>query len=80
VQYTRNMVTGTSTAQLAIVLVDAGTVCSSSPAGTPSGLPARCAAHRAGGEQMDLVDWDEKRFNRISDEFHEFAARLDVHD
>jgi bifunctional enzyme CysN/CysC len=29
---------------------------------------------------MDLVDWDEKRFNRISDEFHEFAARLDVHD
>jgi bifunctional enzyme CysN/CysC len=29
---------------------------------------------------MDLVDWDEKRFNEIRDEFHNFAARLDVHD
>src|SRR4029079_15645227 len=30
--------------------------------------------------KMDLVDWDEQRFNKIRDDFHEFAARLDVHD
>jgi bifunctional enzyme CysN/CysC len=29
---------------------------------------------------MDLVDWSEQRFEEIRDEFHEFAARLDIHD
>jgi bifunctional enzyme CysN/CysC len=30
--------------------------------------------------KMDLIDWDETRFDAIRDEFHAFAARLDVHD
>jgi len=30
--------------------------------------------------KMDLVDWDRERFEKIRDDFHEFAARLDIHD
>ncbi|MCX6479856.1 MAG: adenylyl-sulfate kinase, partial [Mycobacterium sp.] len=30
--------------------------------------------------KMDLIDWDQERFNWIRDEFHAFAARLDIHD
>jgi bifunctional enzyme CysN/CysC len=30
--------------------------------------------------KMDLIDWDQERFEWIRDEFHAFAARLDVHD
>jgi bifunctional enzyme CysN/CysC len=80
-QYTRNMVTGTSTAQLAIVLVDAR-----------HGLLEQSRRHAflasllgvqhivLAVNKMDLVDWDKARFEEIRDEFHAFAARLDVHD
>ena len=80
-QYTRNMVTGTSTAQLAIVLVDAR-----------HGLLEQSRRHAflasllgiqhivLAVNKMDLVDWDRERFEKIRDDFHEFAARLDIHD
>ncbi len=29
---------------------------------------------------MDLVGWDRDRFEQIHDDFHSFAARLDIHD
>ena len=81
IQYTRNMVTGTSTAQLAIVLVDAR-----------HGLLEQSRRHAflasllgiqhivLAVNKMDLVDWDQERFDKIRDDFHDFAARLDVHD
>jgi bifunctional enzyme CysN/CysC len=80
-QYTRNMVTGTSTAQLAIVLVDAR-----------HGLLEQSRRHAflasllgiqhivLAVNKMDLIDWDQARFEAIRDEFHAFAARLDVQD
>lgn len=80
-QYTRNMVTGTSTAQLAIVLVDAR-----------HGLLEQSRRHAflasllgirhivLAVNKMDLVNWDQTRFDEIRDEFHAFAARLDIHD
>ena len=80
-QYTRNMVTGASTAQLAIVLVDAR-----------KGLLEQSRRHAflasllgirhvvLAVNKMDLVGWDEGTFARIRDEFYAFAARLDVHD
>jgi len=81
IQYTRNMVTGASTAQLVIVLVDAR-----------NGLLEQSRRHAflasllgvqhivLAVNKMDLIDWDHERFNWIRDEFHAFAARLDVHD
>ena len=81
IQYTRNMVTGASTAQLVIVLVDAR-----------HGLLEQSRRHAflasllgvqhivLAVNKMDLIDWDEERFNWIRDEFHAFAARLDIHD
>jgi bifunctional enzyme CysN/CysC len=30
--------------------------------------------------KMDLIGWDREQFDKIRDDFHEFAARLDVHD
>ena len=81
IQYTRNMVTGTSTAQLAIVLVDAR-----------HGLLEQSRRHAflasllgvqhivLAVNKMDLIDWSQEKFEQIRDEFHAFAARLDVHD
>lgn len=81
IQYTRNMVTGTSTAQLAIVLVDAR-----------HGLLEQSRRHAflasllgvnhivLAVNKMDLIDWDQQKFEDIRDEFHAFAARLDIHD
>lgn len=81
VQYTRNMVTGASTAQLVIVLVDAR-----------HGLLEQSRRHAflasllgiqhivLAVNKMDLVDWSQERFEKIRDDFHEFAARLDVQD
>ena len=81
IQYTRNMVTGTSTAQLAIVLVDAR-----------HGLLEQSRRHAflasllgiqhivLAVNKMDLIDWDRERFEKIRDDFHAFAARLNVHD
>jgi bifunctional enzyme CysN/CysC len=81
IQYTRNMVTGASTAQLVIVLVDAR-----------HGLLEQSRRHAflasllgiqhivLAVNKMDLIDWDKAKFEEIRDEFHAFAARLDVQD
>ena len=81
IQYTRNMVTGASTAQLVIVLVDAR-----------HGLLEQSRRHAflasllgiqhivLAVNKMDLIDWDKEKFEAIRDEFHAFAARLDVQD
>src|SRR2546421_5134945 len=80
-QYTRNMVTGASTADLAIVLVDArkGVVAQSKRHAFISallGIPHVVVCVN----KMDLVDWSEEIYNRIADEFTDFAARLEVSD
>lgn len=81
IQYTRNMVTGASTADLAIILVDArhGLVEQSrrhSFLASLLGVPhlVLCV------NKMDLVDYDESVFERIKGEFRDFAARLKIHD
>ncbi|KHL18975.1 UNVERIFIED_CONTAM: sulfate adenylyltransferase [Mumia flava] len=81
VQYTRNMVTGASTADLGLVLVDAR-----------SGLTEQSRRHAVilsllrvphlvlAVNKMDLVDYDEDTFNKIRDEFDTFAAKLAIPD
>lgn len=80
-QYTRNMVTGASSAQLAIVLVDAR-----------NGLLEQSRRHAflasllgiqhlvLAVNKMDLVGWARQRFELVRDQFHDFVTRLDVHD
>ena len=75
------MVTGASTADLALVLVDArkGVLEQSRRhafLASLLGIPhlVLCV------NKMDLVDWDQDRFEEIRDEFTDFATRLDVHD
>jgi bifunctional enzyme CysN/CysC len=79
VRYTRNMVTGASTAQAALVLVDA-----------VNGLLDQSHRHAyisallgirhmvACVNKMDLVDWDEERFREISAGFQDMTERLGV--
>ena len=81
IQYTRNMVTGASTAGLAIVLVDAR-----------KGLVEQSRRHAflttllrvphlvLAVNKMDLVDYRQDVFDAIHDEFTNFAAKLDVAD
>src|ERR1700748_3874641 len=81
IQYTRNMVTGASTAQLVIVLVDAR-----------QGLLEQSRRHAflasllgiqhivLAVNKMDLIGWDREKFESIRDDFYSFAARLDVQD
>jgi len=81
IQYTRNMVTGASTANLAIVLVDAR-----------NGLVEQSRRHAFiasmlriphivfAVNKMDLVNWDEQVFRDIEADFRNLAARLDVQD
>jgi sulfate adenylyltransferase subunit 1 len=81
VQYTRNMITGASTADLAIVLVDArkGVLEQTrrhSLLVSLLGVPHLVICVN----KMDLVGYSESRFDEISDEFSEFASTLDVHD
>ncbi len=81
IQYTRNMVTGASTAELAIILIDArkGVLTQSKRHGFLSTLlqiPHLVIAIN----KMDLVDYDEAVYRRIVNEYKEFAARLNVHD
>ncbi len=80
-QYTRNMVTGASTADLAIVLVDArkGVVSQSKRHAFISsmlGIPHVVVCVN----KMDLVDFDEQVFEGIVEEFDSFAARLEMPD
>jgi bifunctional enzyme CysN/CysC len=81
IQYTRNMVTGSSTANIALILVDArnGVVEQTkrhSFLASLLGVPhlVLCV------NKMDLVGWDKDRFDEVVDEFREFAERLDIHD
>ena len=81
VQYTRNMVTGASTADLAIVLIDArkGVLEQSHRHAFIAallGIPHLVVAIN----KMDLVGYDEGVYNAIQDEFSTWAAKLDVHD
>ncbi|WP_062317179.1 sulfate adenylyltransferase subunit 1 [Demequina maris] len=80
-QYTRNMVTGASTADLAIILVDArkGMTEQSRRHATLSSL-LRVPHVVLAVNKMDLVGWSEERFNEIYEEFTEFSAKLDVPD
>ncbi|HWT92090.1 MAG TPA: GTP-binding protein, partial [Solirubrobacteraceae bacterium] len=78
-QYTRNMVTGASTADLAIVLVDAreGLLTQSRRHAAIAGLlgiPRIVLAVN----KMDLVDYDQDAFRRICGEFRAWASRLGV--
>ncbi len=80
-QYTRNMVTGASTADLAIVLVDArkGVVSQSKRHAFISsmlGIPHVVVCVN----KMDLVDYEETVFEAIVEEFDSFAARLEMPD
>ncbi|MFO0683846.1 MAG: sulfate adenylyltransferase subunit CysN [Sandaracinus sp.] len=81
IQYTRNMVTGASTANLAIVLVDArkGLVEQSRRHSFLASL-LRIPHLVFAVNKMDLVDWDEAVFRRIEAEFRNFASKLDVQD
>lgn len=81
IQYTRNMVTGASTANLAIILVDAR-----------KGIIEQTYRHSYIASllqiphiivcinKMDLVEWDEKTFNRIVNDYKAFASKLDIKD
>jgi bifunctional enzyme CysN/CysC len=81
VRYTRNMVTGASTADLALVLIDArnGIVQQSRRHAFIASL-LRIPHIVVCINKMDLVDWSEDVYNRIADEFTDFAARLEVSD
>jgi len=79
VQYTRNMVTGASTANLSIVLVDArqGVIEQTRRhiyIGALLGIPHLVIAVN----KMDLVNWDKERFLEIRDEIEDFLPKLDV--
>jgi bifunctional enzyme CysN/CysC len=80
-QYTRNMVTGASTADLAIVLIDArkGMLPQSRRHAFISSL-LRIPHLVVCVNKMDLVDFDEQVFRGVVDEFEGFAAKLDVPD
>ena len=81
IQYTRNMVTGASTADLALILVDAR-----------KGLVEQSRRHAflcsllrvphlvLCVNKMDLVDWSEVVYEKIRDEFSAFAAKLEAPD
>jgi bifunctional enzyme CysN/CysC len=75
------MVTGASTADLALILVDArkGVLEQSrrhALIASMLGVPhlVLCV------NKMDLVDWSQRRFEEIREEFRSFAMKLDVHD
>lgn len=81
VQYTRNMVTGASNADVAIVLIDArkGVLTQSRRhafIASLLGIPHIVVAIN----KMDLVDWSEARFREIVADFTQFARKLTVAD
>jgi sulfate adenylyltransferase subunit 1 len=78
IQYTRNMVTGASTADLAIILVDArkGIIEQTKRHAFVSNL-LRMRHLVLAVNKMDLVDYSEQVFQDIVASFHEFASRLD---
>ena len=79
VQYTRNMVTGASTAQLALILVDArkGVV---EQTRRHSALTALLGIRHLAlcVNKMDLVEWSERRFEEVGAQFQALAKQLGV--
>src|SRR5438094_750734 len=81
IQYTRNMVTGASTADLALVLIDAR-----------KGVLEQSRRHAVIASllqvkhlvlcvnKMDLVGYDQQRFDEICQEFGSFGAKLEIDD
>lgn len=81
IQYTRNMVTGASTANLAIILVDAR-----------NGVVEQTHRHSFIASllqiphivicinKMDLVDYSQEAYDRVVDQFKHFSSKLDVQD
>ncbi|MGI9192514.1 MAG: sulfate adenylyltransferase subunit 1 [Chitinophagaceae bacterium] len=81
IQYTRNMVTGASTANLAIILVDAR-----------KGVNEQTRRHSFIASllqiqhlvvcvnKMDLVEYQQDVFDQIVSDYNDFASRLDIHD
>ncbi|MBL9174508.1 MAG: sulfate adenylyltransferase [Verrucomicrobiales bacterium] len=81
VQYTRNMVTGASTANLSVVLVDARQgVIEQSRRHTYIASLLRIPHVVIAVNKMDLVGWSEARFQEIRDEFESFLPLLDLKD
>ncbi len=81
IQYTRNMVTGASTADLAIILVDArkGILEQSRRHSYIANL-LRIPHVVVAINKMDLVGWDQEVFAAIKQEYTELASRLDFRD
>jgi sulfate adenylyltransferase subunit 1 len=77
-QYTRNMVTGASTANLAIILIDArkGVIEQTKRHSFIANL-LRIQHLVVAVNKMDLVDYSEEVYNKIISDFREFASRLD---
>ncbi|MCB9290842.1 MAG: sulfate adenylyltransferase subunit CysN [Lewinellaceae bacterium] len=81
IQYTRNMVTGASTANVALILIDAR-----------KGVLEQTRRHAFIASllqiphlvvcinKMDLVDYDEEVYEAIKQDFEEFSYKLDVRD
>ncbi|MGB0523750.1 MAG: sulfate adenylyltransferase subunit 1 [Flammeovirgaceae bacterium] len=81
IQYTRNMVTGASTANLAIILVD-----------VRNGVIEQTARHTFIANllgikhvvvcvnKMDLADYSEDAFNKVKESFKDFSSKLDIPD
>ena len=81
VQYTRNMVTGASSANLSIILVDARAgVIEQSRRHTALAALLRIPHLVVAINKMDLVGWSEERFLEIRAQFEEFLPRLDIKD
>ena len=78
IQYTRNMVTGASTANLAIILVDArkGVIEQTKRHSFIANL-LRIQHVVVAVNKMDLVDYSEEVYNQIIKDYQEFASRLD---
>lgn len=81
IQYTRNMITGASTANVALILIDAR-----------NGVVEQTRRHAIIASllqiphvvvcinKMDLVDYSEEVYDRIRENFESFASKLDVRD
>src|ERR1700760_3452781 len=81
VQYTRNMVTGASSANLSIVLVDARQgIVEQSRRHTCIASLLRIPHLVVAVNKMDLVDWSQERFEEIRAHFEEFLPRLEMRD
>jgi sulfate adenylyltransferase subunit 1 len=81
IQYTRNMVTGASTANAALILIDAR-----------NGVVEQTKRHSYIASllqiphvlvcinKMDLVDYNQQRYEEIKEQYKDFAAKLDIQD